>query len=91
MDEFCILIFSFFRFVGGIDTHYALFESLDRPSFICVMTERMDDFNPPESWKRITCIMTIHASHQNKEITVAAQCSLNTVKTIRHELENCDG
>ena len=22
---------------------------------------------------------------------VAAQCSLNTVKTIRHELENCDG
>ena len=55
------------------------------------MTERMDDWNPPESWKRITCIMMIHAGHQNKEITVAAQCSLSTVRTIRHELENCDG
>ena len=35
--------------------------------------------------------MMVHAGHQNKEITVAAQCSLNTVKTIRHELENSDG
>ena len=34
--------------------------------------------------------MMIHACHQNKEITVAAQCSLNTVKIINHELENCD-
>ena len=33
----------------------------------------------------------ICADHQNKEIMVAAQCSLNTVKTIRHELENCNG
>ena len=56
-----------------------------------MMKERMDDWNPTESWKRITCIMMIHAGHQNKEIMVAAQCSLNTVKTIRHELENCDG
>ena len=55
------------------------------------MLKRMDDWNPPESWKRITCIMMIHASHQNKKITVAAQCSLNTVRTIRHELENSDG
>ena len=31
------------------------------------------------------------AGHQNKEIMVAAQCSLNTVKTIRHKLENCNG
>ena len=30
--------------------------------------------------------MMIHAGHQNKEIIVAAQCSLNTVITIRHEL-----
>ena len=35
--------------------------------------------------------MMIHAGHQNKEITVAAQCSQNTAKTIRHELQNCDG
>ena len=51
----------------------------------------MDDWYPPESWKRITCIMMICAGHQKKEIMVAAQCSLNTVKTIRHELENCNG
>ncbi|KAL1130772.1 hypothetical protein AAG570_012013 [Ranatra chinensis] len=55
------------------------------------MSERMDSFNPPESWKRITCIVTICAGHQNKDITTAAQCSLNTVKTIRHELETCNG
>ena len=51
----------------------------------------MNDRNPPESWKRITCIMMVHAGHQNKEITVAAYCSLNNLKTIRHELENSDG
>ena len=45
------------------------------------MTARMNDWKPPESWKRITSIMMIHAS-QNKEIMFAAQCSLNTVKTI---------
>ena len=33
----------------------------------------------------------ICTGHQNKEIMVAAKCSLNTVKTIRHELENCNG
>lgn len=55
------------------------------------MSERMDDWNPPESWKRITCIMMIRAGHQNKDIMTAAQCSLNTVKTIRHELETCNG
>ena len=55
------------------------------------MTERVGDWNPPESRKRIKCIMMIHAGHQNKEIMVAAQYSLNTIKTIRHELENCDG
>ena len=55
------------------------------------MTERMDDWIPPESWKIIACIMMIHAGHQYMEIMVAAQCSLNTVRTIRHELENCHG
>ena len=35
--------------------------------------------------------MMIHAGHQNKENIVAAQCSLNTVKIIRHALENWDG
>ena len=55
------------------------------------MTERMDDWNTPESSERITCIMMIHTGNQNKEITVAAQCSLHTEKTISHELENCDG
>ena len=80
-----------FRLVGCIDTHYTSFESLDPPSFISVKTERINDWNPPESCKRITCIMMIYAGHLNKEIMVAAQCSLNTVKTTRHELENCDG
>ena len=55
------------------------------------MSERMDGWNPPESWKRITCIMMIRTGHQNKDIMAAAQCSLNTVKTIRHELETCNG
>ena len=55
------------------------------------MTERMDDWNPPESWKRITCIVMICTGHQNKESIVIAKCSLNTVKTIKHELENCNG
>ena len=55
------------------------------------MTERMDDWTLPLSWKRITCIMMIHNGHQNKEIMVAAQYFLKTVKTIRHEVKNCDG
>ena len=74
--------------VGGIDAHYTSYGSLDPPSFIYVVIERMVDLKPPESWKRITCIMMIHAGHHNKEIMVVAQCSLNTVKTIRHKLEN---
>ncbi|KAL1110096.1 hypothetical protein AAG570_008173 [Ranatra chinensis] len=75
----------------GYNTHYSSFKSLDPSSFIFKMSERMDSWNPPESWKRITCIMMIRADHQNKDITIAAQCSLNTVKTIRHELETCNG
>ena len=51
------------------------------------MTARMDDWNPPEPWKKIACIMMICAGHQNKEIMLAAQCSLNTVKTIRNKVE----
>ena len=44
LDKFYILIFCYyFRLVGGIDAHYTSFESLDPPSFIFVMTERMDD------------------------------------------------
>ena len=35
--------------------------------------------------------MMIHAGHMNKEIMFAAQCSLNTVKTIRNEVEGCNG
>ena len=35
--------------------------------------------------------MMIHTGYQNKEIMVAVQCSLNTVKIIRHRLENCNG
>ncbi|KAL1122690.1 hypothetical protein AAG570_003017 [Ranatra chinensis] len=53
------------------------------------MSERMDSWNPFDSWKRITCIMMIRAGYQNKDIMT--QCSLNTVKTIRHELETCNG
>ena len=70
----------YIRLVGDIDAHYTSFETLDPPSFIYVVTARMDEWNQPESWKRITCIMMIHTGHQNKKITVAAQCSLNTVK-----------
>ena len=33
----------------------------------------------------------IRARHGNKEIMVASQCSLNTAKTIRQEVENCNG
>ncbi|KAL1116267.1 hypothetical protein AAG570_005762 [Ranatra chinensis] len=35
--------------------------------------------------------MMIRAGHRNKDIMTATQCSLNTVKTIRHELEYCTG
>ncbi|KAL1124803.1 hypothetical protein AAG570_001424 [Ranatra chinensis] len=73
------------------NTHYSSFKSLDHSSFIFKMLERVDWWNPPESWKRITCIMMIRAGHRNKDIMTAAQCSLNTVKTIRHELETCNG
>ncbi|KAL1137613.1 hypothetical protein AAG570_009309 [Ranatra chinensis] len=69
------------------NTHYSSFKSLDPSSFIFKMSERMDIWNPPESWKRITCIMMIRAGHQNKNIITAAQCSLNILKTIRHELD----
>ncbi|KAL1131345.1 hypothetical protein AAG570_010963 [Ranatra chinensis] len=72
------------------NTHYSSFKSLDPSSFIFMMSERTDSWNSPESWKRITCIM-IRAGHQNKDIMTAAQCSLTTVKTIKHELETCNG
>ena len=56
-----------------------------------MVTARMDDWNPPELWKRITCIIMIRAGHQNKKIMFAAQCSLNTMKTIRNKVEGCNG
>ena len=58
--------------------HYTSINSFDPPSFICALTERMDDWSPLDSRKRITCIMMIHAGHQNKEILDAALCSLIT-------------
>ena len=79
LDKFYILIFCCY-FLDWLEllTHTASLESLNLSSFIYMTTDKMDDWNPPESWKRITCIMMIHASYQNKEIMVAAQCSLNT-------------
>lgn len=41
--------------------------------------------------EKITFIMVIHARHQNKGIIVPTQWSLSTVKTIRYEMENCNG
>lgn len=55
------------------------------------MAARMDVWKAPEMWKRITCIMMIRAGHPNPAIKDAAQCSLNTVKTIRNEVETCNG
>nr|CDS32375.1 hypothetical protein HmN_000434100 [Hymenolepis microstoma] len=44
------------------------------------------------SQKRITFNMMILVGCQKiKEIRVIAQCPLNTVKTFRHEQENCNG
>ena len=55
------------------------------------MSERISGWNTPESWKSITCIMRARAGQQNKDIMIAAQCSLITVKTTRHKLETCNG
>ena len=55
------------------------------------MIEKIDDWSTPESWKRKTCIILIHADHLNKEIMVAVQFSMKSVMTIWHELGNCDG
>ena len=89
LDKLNILIFC--CFLGWFEELTHTTHHLDPPSFAYVMTERMDDWNPPESWKRITCFVMIHAGHKNKEIMAAAQCTLNTVMTIRNELENFDG
>ena len=71
--KFYILTFChFLGLVGDIEAHYTSFESLDPSSFIFVMKETIDDWNPSDSWERMTCIMMIHASQQNKEIMVAA-------------------
>ena len=51
----------------------------------------MNDWNLPEYWKRVTCIMMISAGFDNRDIVAAAQCSLNTVKTVQEELEECEG
>nr|CDS33156.1 hypothetical protein HmN_000489300 [Hymenolepis microstoma] len=35
----------------------------------------------PESWKRINCVIMSRTVHQIKDIMIAAQCSLNNVKS----------
>ena len=50
----------------------------------------MESWKPSEYWKRIACIMMIRAGHSNADITTAAQCSVNTVKTVRCDMESCN-
>ena len=50
----------------------------------------MESWKRSEYWKRITCIMMIRAGHSNADITTAAQCSVNTVKTVRRDMEGCN-
>src|SRR5215510_10665728 len=51
----------------------------------------MDTWKPSEYWKRITCIMMIRSGQQTSAIMTAAECSLNTVTTIRSEMKSCNG
>ena len=46
-----------------------------------------DNFNPPESWKRITAVMMIRAGCKDMEIMKTVCVARNTVKSIRSELE----
>ncbi|QQP53556.1 Uncharacterized protein FKW44_006071 [Caligus rogercresseyi] len=46
-----------------------------------------DNFNPPESWKRVTAVMMIRAGCKDMEIMKTACVARNTVKSIRSELE----
>ena len=54
------------------------------------MSSSVNMWNPSELYKRVTCVMMVRAGHTNAEIRKAAMCSLNTVKTIRVQLEECD-
>ncbi|QQP39533.1 Uncharacterized protein FKW44_020451, partial [Caligus rogercresseyi] len=47
----------------------------------------VDNFNPPESWKRVTAVMMIRAGCKDLEIMKTACVARNTVKSIRSELE----
>ncbi|QQP33106.1 Uncharacterized protein FKW44_024358 [Caligus rogercresseyi] len=46
-----------------------------------------DNFNPPESWKRVTAVMMIRAGCKDMEVMKTACVARNTVKSIRSELE----
>ena len=52
---------------------------------INVVVEEMlaDIWKPSEYWKRVTCIMMIHAGYENADIMTAAQCSMNIEKVVR--------
>lgn len=48
------------------------------------MLADIKDLKPFEYWKRVICVMMIHAGYQNADIlTATAQCSVNTVNTVR--------
>ena len=51
----------------------------------------MDNWNPPEYWKKVTWIMLIRAGFDDRDTVAAALCPLNTLKTVREELEKCEG
>ena len=51
----------------------------------------MEDRKPSEYWKRVTCIMMIRARYQNADIMTAVQCSVNTVKAVRRDMDSCNG
>ncbi|XP_014768730.1 uncharacterized protein LOC106868115 [Octopus bimaculoides] len=50
----------------------------------------MQDWKPSEYWKRVTCIMVIHAGNQNYIMT-AAQCSVNIIKVVRRDMYDRNG
>ena len=51
----------------------------------------MEDWKPSEYWKRVTCIMMICAGYQHADIMTAVQCSVNTVKAVRCDMDSCNG
>lgn len=45
---------------------------------------------PSAYWKRVNCIMRVCIRCQNANLTTAAQCSVNILKTVRFDLDICD-